>query len=726
MKIKVTLILFVIFIKLANGQVNKVIHVEIPGTLKELFNNEEQVNTHLKITGNMNAVDFETLGFIPYISKVDISEVSIVEYNGSGGTDSNETYYPPNSIPNYAFAWCGLLHEVILPPNISSIGKGAFFNCAIDSIVIPDKVTYIGESAFQGSGLSSITIPNSVLSIGAGAFSYTNLTDITIPGSVTTIGNWIFRGCASLKSISIPESIDSIPEYMCTDCVNLVDVIIPSTATHIGWWAFGNCTRLGTVSLPSSLTFIGEFAFNNCISLLSIYSHSRKPIDLSGQNYFANVDKTNCILYIPSGTKPLYQIANHWKEFVNILEMEGEPIDSIKTIHLEKAGTLSDFLSADEKELITQLTITGNIDARDFKTIRDEMPNIEDVNFLNCNIILYSGTEGTYSHDQSESRTYDKDQIPIRSFLNNKTIKRIILPSTANNIDQEAFRLCENLTHVEIPNNVSFIGDYAFYNCHNIDSIYINPSVSTIGSCAFSDCSATLVVNDNNPNFSSIDGILFNKDQSILIQAPITISDEYTIPSTVKTIQHNAFLACNRVSSITIPNSVQTIDDYAFWMCINIASIKICSSIPIDISSVWQSVFDESVYSKCTLYVPKGSKSLFQGTVGWKEFANIIEVDFMNASNLRGNAPITFSFSDNKMLVNGLTSKENWELYNPSGQLIAKGKTIGDNPISIMMPENKFFIFKTDCSSYKIVRIKSSQILKTASTRPYISHYQIQ
>lgn len=330
MKIKVTLILFVILIKLANGQVNKVIHVEIPGTLKELFNNGEQENTHLKITGKINAVDFETLGFIPYISKVDISEVSIAEYNGSGGTDSNETYYPSNSIPNYAFAWCGLLHEVILPPNISSIGKGAFFNCAIDSIAIPNKVTYIGESAFQGSGLSSITIPNSVLSIGAGAFSYTNLIDITIPGSVTTIGKWIFRGCAFLKSISIPESIDSIPEYMCINCVSLEDVKIPSTITYLGWWAFSDCTHLGKVSLPSSINYIGDFAFNNCNSLSSIYSHSRKPIDLSGQNHFANVDKNNCTLYIPKGSKSLYQKTTGWKEFKNIVEVDFVSVSDLR------------------------------------------------------------------------------------------------------------------------------------------------------------------------------------------------------------------------------------------------------------------------------------------------------------------------------------------------------------------------------------------------------------
>jgi len=153
-------------------------------------------------------------------------------------------------------------------------------NCPIRAsgeIVIPQNiedrpVTSIGRLAFRGcTSLTSITIPDSVTSIGDHAFSgCSSLTSITIPDSVTSIGNHAFQFCHSLTSITIPNSVTSIGERAFQFCHSLTSITIPNSVTSIGDFAFGSCTSLTSVTIPDSVTSIGKGAFNSCRGLTSI------------------------------------------------------------------------------------------------------------------------------------------------------------------------------------------------------------------------------------------------------------------------------------------------------------------------------------------------------------------------------------------------------------------------------------------------------------------------
>ena len=137
---------------------------------------------------------------------------------------------------------------------------------------IPYGETRIESCAFKGcSSLTSISIPDSVRNIGSSAFEgCSSLTSISIPDSVRWIQNMAFEGCSSLTSISIPDSVTKIEFGAFHGCSSLTSISIPPSVRKIGEGAFSSCSSLTSISIPDSVTEIGEGAFFGCSSLTSI------------------------------------------------------------------------------------------------------------------------------------------------------------------------------------------------------------------------------------------------------------------------------------------------------------------------------------------------------------------------------------------------------------------------------------------------------------------------
>jgi hypothetical protein len=167
------------------------------------------------------------------------------------------------------------------------------------------------------------------------------------------------------------------------------------------------------------------------------------------------------------------------------------------------------------------------------------------------------------------------------------SLSSVTIPDSVTVIGSWAFQDCASLTSVTIPNSITEIGSWAFQNCASLTRITISDSVKTIGRWAFSGCASltNISVDQSNPNYSSENGVLFNKSKTTLIRYPEGRTEKiYSIPNRVATIDEQAF-AGSSLTNVTIPNSVTEIGRSAF------------TSITIPNSVTW---IEESAFSGCT------------------------------------------------------------------------------------------------------------------------------
>lgn len=250
-------------------------------------------------------------------------------------------------------------------------------------------------------------------------------------------------------------------------------------------------------------------------------------------------------------------------------------------------------------------------------------------------------------HNNEDMHDFAHSRVTWLLHRNREEIQSVIIMDGVTSIEAFAFQNCPNLTSVTIPDSVESIGFHAFAGCEKLPGIRIPKSVTSLDYSVFFGCKSltSIEVDPENEHYSSDDGVLFNKEQTVLILYPMRKKGKYTLPSTVTAIKYTAFYNCRKLTGfeaapesenyssddgilfnkdqtmlvkcpmkrkgkyVVIPSTVTSIGPGAFNRCKRLKSIE----IPDSVTNIEACAFDGCKKLK-SITIPEGVTKIAEGT----------------------------------------------------------------------------------------------------------------
>ena len=451
-----------------------------------------------------------------------------------------------------------------------------------------------------------------------GAFERTSVTAIHIPLTVTTIGRFAFYECDGLVTVTFADGsrLETIGNSAFSRCESLAGITIPANVTVIGSYAFSRCYNIATVTFAdgSLLATISNDAFADCGNLTGIEIPA--TVTIIGNSAFWQCRNITAI-NIPAGVK---EISSQTFE------------DCIKLITIEIPASVTEVESSAISGctgLASIIVDEGNpkyasLDGILYNKAKTEIIFIPQR--ISGNIIIPAGIT----------------EIDNQAFSGRTSLETVTFAegSQLETIGNDAFSECGGLVTVIFAESsrLEKISNYAFYQCKNLTSITIPASVTTIGDRTFTGCTSltSIKVDDNNPHYAGENGILYNKEKSVVIAYPAA-SGAVTIPERVTTIGNSAFWGCTSLVTVIFAegSQLETIGNYAFLGCRSLTTVTFAEGSQLE-------TIGNSAFSWCesltSITIPASVTSIGDST-------------FYSCSSLRNiiidNDSVTFTSYDN-------------------------------------------------------------------------------
>lgn len=451
-----------------------------------------------------------------------------------------------NKIGSYAFAWCSELEKIKLPYTVKDIEKGAFKECVSLASVNLGNVYTIAEEAFAHNRLlKSIELPESLVTIGDSAFKGTALQTVCLPSSISKYGMNLFDGCMNLEKISIPSTFNAYSIGMFGYCPNINSIEVNSANPKYD--SRDNCNAI--IETKMNILVLGC-----CETIIP------NEVDIIDDCAFSHIKGLKKIT-IPD-------------KITMIGNLVFESCEDLEEVKWNSGAPITTGCFKNCRKLV-------NVSISD---------NVKDIQFQ-----AFAGCKSLEEIDLSKTKI---TSIAGLTFMNNSSLKKILLPETISSIGFDAFNSCSSLEEINLPNSVKTIGKTAFMGCSKLNNITLPESLTSIQECAFygtqikeifipknvSTLSSTsfkgldlekIIVDKANEYFldegcnviTYIDPI--DKTKHLLLGCKNSI-----IPNDVVFIDESAFANVSGLVSVEIPESVEVISACAFEDCSDLKTVK--------------------------------------------------------------------------------------------------------------------------------------------------------
>jgi hypothetical protein len=401
----------------------------------------------------------------------------------------------------------------MVPTNITSIGDQAFADCIIlRGIFFSGNAPSLGSGIFDGDTQAVIYVLPKTTGWGL-TFGFSG--ESSFEGIPILYGNLQFN----FYFYPIGNGQISLNRYIGSEgAVSVPSTIADISVTGFRDSVFAGCSSLTSVTIPNTFTTLVRSMFQGCTNL-------------------TNVTLPNSIVSIG--------YAAFWG------------CSSLTSITIPNSVTRLETLF--ETSTFTDCTSLTNI------IIGSGLTNFTYAAIFNCNrLMTFTVDENNTTFSSVDGVLYDRFQTTLILFPLGRA-GNFIVPNCVTRIDCWAFSRCTNLTNVTIGNGVTNIGAEAFNECTSLTNITFGVAVSSIGSMAFHNCVRLRVINvdEANPFYSSLEGILYDKNQTTLIQCPRGKQGNVIIPASVITIGDNALDFCARLLDVFFQGNAPSPDSDA-------------------------------------------------------------------------------------------------------------------------------------------------------------------